>query len=52
MQMDAVCETRRKRSGVRSRVDGDGLDTELVQRADHPHRDLAAVGNEHAREHR
>ena len=47
-----VCETRRKRSGVRSRVDGDGLDTELVQRADHPHRDLAAVGNEHAREHR
>ena len=38
-------------SRVGGRVDGDRLDAELVQRADHAHGDLAAVRDEHAREH-
>ena len=41
-----------QRVGVGSRVDGDRLDVELVERADHAHRDLATVGDEHALEHR
>src|SRR5205807_9338758 len=36
---------------VRRRVDRDRLDAELVQRADHAHRDLAAVRNQDTREH-
>ena len=36
---------------VRRRVDGDGLDPELVQGADHAHGDLAAVRNQDAAEH-
>jgi hypothetical protein len=39
-------------AGVGGRVDGDGLDPELVQRADHAHRDLAAVRYQDAVEHR
>ena len=36
---------------VRRRVDGDGLDAELVQRADHADGDLAPVRDEDAVEH-
>ena len=36
---------------VGGRVDGDGLDVELVQRADHAHGDLAAIRYEDSREH-
>ena len=38
-------------SAVGRRVDGDGLDAELVERADHAHGDLAAVRDEDAGEH-
>ena len=38
--------------GVGGRVDGDRLDPELVQRADHADGDLAAVRDQDAREHR
>ena len=37
---------------VRGGVDGNCLDPELVERADHPHGDLAPVRDEHALEHR
>ena len=40
-----------ERVAVGRRVDGDRLDPELVQRADHPHGDLASVRDEHAVEH-
>ncbi len=36
---------------VGGRVDRDRLDAELVQRADHPDRDLAPVRDEDSREH-
>ena len=36
---------------VGGRVDGDGLDPELVQRADHADGDLASIRDEHAVEH-
>jgi hypothetical protein len=36
---------------VRGRVDGDGLDSQLVERADHTDRDLAPVGDEDPGEH-
>ena len=36
---------------VGGRVDGDGLDAELVQRADHADGDLAAVRDQDAVEH-
>ena len=36
--------------GVGVGVHGDRVDAEASQRADHPHRDLAAVGDEHPRE--
>ena len=48
----AVGKARVQRAGIGRGVDGDRLDVELVQRADHTHRNLAAVRNEHAREHR
>ena len=38
-------------SRVGGRVDGDGLDAELVQRADHADGDLAAVRDQDAGEH-
>ena len=41
-----------QRVAVGGRVHGDGLDPELVQRADHAHRDLAPVRDEDPREHR
>ena len=40
-----------QRVAVGRRVDGDGLDAELVQRADHADGDLASIRNEHAFEH-
>ncbi len=47
----AVRELDVARACVRSGVDRDRLDPELVQRADHPHRDLAPIRYEDAREH-
>ena len=47
-----VGEPHVQRVAVGGRVDGDSLDPELVQRPDHAHRDLAAVRDQHAREHR
>ena len=43
-----VGEADVQRVAVGGRVDGDRLDAELVQRPDHAHRDLAAVGHQHA----
>ena len=40
-----------QRVAVGGRVDGDGLDPELVQCADHAHGDLASIRDEHAVEH-
>src|SRR3712207_3451569 len=37
---------------VGGRVDGDDLDAELAAGTGHPHGDLAAVGDEHAADHR
>jgi hypothetical protein len=36
---------------IRRRVDGYSLDSELVERADHAHCDLAPIRDEDAREH-
>ncbi len=47
----AVGEPHVERVLVRRRVDGDGLDAELVQRSDHADGDLAAVGDEDSVEH-
>ena len=52
MHTAVVGERDVQRVRVRGRVDGDCLDAELVQRADHAHGDLATVRDEHAREHR
>ena len=41
-----------QRVAVGGRVDGDGLEPELVHRSDHADGDLAPVGDEDAREHR
>jgi hypothetical protein len=38
--------------GVGLRVDGDGRDGHLAARADDPHRDLAAVGDENLLKHK
>ncbi len=46
-----VCELDVERVAVRRRVDGHGLDPELVERADHAHGDLASIRDEHAVEH-
>ena len=40
------------RADVGVAVHGDGLDAQPPQGPDHPHRDLAAVGNQHRLEHR
>ena len=45
MHMAPVGEPHVQRVAVGGRVDGNGLDSELVQRADHPDGDLAAVRN-------
>ncbi len=37
---------------IRGRVHGDGLDAELLAGAQHPQRDLAAIGNQDLVEHR
>ena len=47
-----VGERHVQRVGVGRRVHGDGLDVELVERADHAHGDLPTVRDEHAGEHR
>ena len=46
-----VGEPHVERVCVGGRVHGNGLDPELVERADHPYRDLAPVRDEDAREH-
>jgi len=46
-----VCQPNVKRVGVRGRVDGYGLDPELVERPNHAHRDLTTVRNEDSGEH-
>ena len=40
-----------ERVAIRRRIDGNGLDPELVERADHAHGDLAPIRDEHAVEH-
>ena len=47
-----VGEADVQRVAVGGRVHRDGLDPELVERADHAHRDLAPVRDEDAGEHR
>ena len=42
--------THVERVAIRLRVDGDGRDPELPQRAEDPNRNLATVGDEHLRE--
>ena len=46
-QVRLVGEGDVERAAVRLRVDGDGADTELAQRAEDADGDLAAVGNQH-----
>src|SRR4029079_15537716 len=41
-----------ERGAVRLRINGDGRDAELAQRAEDPDRDLTAVGNQHLSEWR
>ena len=44
----AVGETHVQAIGVRGRVDRHGFDAGFVRRANHPHGDLSAVGDEDA----
>ena len=48
----AVSQARVERVAVGGRIDGDSLDAELVERADHADGDLPAVGDEDSLEHR
>ena len=49
-QVRLVGGTHVQRVAIRLRVDGDGRDPELPQRAEDPNRNLATVGDEHLRE--
>ena len=48
----AIRDPRVQRPGIGGGVDRDRLDAQLVQSADDPDRNLAAVRNQNAREHR
>ena len=50
-QVRLVCGSDMQRATVGLRIDGDGSDSELAQRAEDANRDLAAVGDENFREH-